>query len=668
MSSSLFNPEPTMDDLIQSGRHCYAVQKYERALPFFTRCDNPYHILALDLRAASYGALGKLDDAMNDAEWILELAPRLSDGYLRLGKVAQLQKKDEYAWRVYTAGIEVNKEFVVGFSPGLQQLYYARKPLHRRFFRQDPLCLPSELVTRIFLHLNFTEILVLLRVCKKWKRTLTSPSHGPLWRNIIFPNRVLRSTPGVWAMKKILSWAGAGGARKIVIPRNMVMTLSGSGSTFVDLLTESPSLEYLEIGLLSQDIWFPPDDKRWNRLRHVSVQSQHRCFYEITVDHPQGFPQSFLQNAASSLENLEFVGIPKQWFNWPPLMPLLPKVKTLRMDHFEHGKNDRISFRILPLSTAFPSLEQLWTGPNLPHLDSDPGEVGLERMETIWPHLKVFIFDSHGFSWGDFADLSENRTLSTLRELRCLNRGNSLQHVRFRVVKKRRPCISIDLRGILPELDDAQRFEYQYLHSFRSNLVCISPDGARTLLYNGIMTKQLRSFDIVFPQESTTAIDRAGDASIRHLKGYEWARGAPSIHTIGCFNFRFPDNPKNDEDLPLPDFLASFPNLRTLEIYSSQYKNKPLETWISDFLMGWSRHPQDVPGNSIATSTFTNHSQDSEFVNVVVAIIRRTHLRTIYTTDVKGPALYQLRQAAREHDVELIDKLRSQQWPMPLSE
>ncbi|CCE29639.1 uncharacterized protein CPUR_03486 [Claviceps purpurea 20.1] len=597
MSSSLFNPEPTMDDLIQSGRHCYAVQKYERALPFFTRCDNPYHILALDLRAASYGALGKLDDAMNDAEWILELAPRLSDGYLRLGKVAQLQKKDEYAWRVYTAGIEVNKEFVVGFSPGLQQLYYARKPLHRRFFRQDPLCLPSELVTRIFLHLNFTEILV------------------------------LRSTPGVWAMKKILSWAGAGGARKIVIPRNMVMTLSGSGSTFVDLLTESPSLEYLEIGLLSQDIWFPPDDKRWNRLRHVSVQSQHRCFYEITVDHPQGFPQSFLQNAASSLENLEFVGIPKQWFSRPPLMPLLPK---------------------LPLSTAFPSLEQLWTGPNLPHLDSDPGEVGLERMETIWPHLKVFIFDSHGFSWGDFADLSENRTLSTLRELRCLNRGNSLQHVRFRVVKKRRPCISIDIRGILPELDDAQRFEYQYLHSFRSNLVCISPDGARTLLYNGIMTKQLSSFDIVFPQESTTAIDRAGDAR--------------------CFNFRFPDNPKNDEDLPLPDFLASFPNLRTLEIYSAQYKNKSLETWISDFLMGWSRRPQDVPGNSIATSTFTNHSQDSEFVNVVVAIIRRTHLRTIYTTDVKGPALDQLRQAAREHDVELIDKLRSQQWPMPLSE
>ncbi|CCE29626.1 uncharacterized protein CPUR_03473 [Claviceps purpurea 20.1] len=147
------------------------------------------------------------------------------------------------------------------------------------------------------------------------------------------------------------------------------------------------------------------------------------------------------------------------------------------------------------------------------------------------------------------------------------------------------------------------------------------------------MTKQLGSFDIVFPDESTTAIGRVGDASIRHLKAYEWARGAPSIHTMGCHHFRFRSDPKNDEDLPLPQFLASFPNLRTLEIYSAQYSYEP-----------------------------------SEFVNVVVAIMKRTHLKTIYTTDVEGAALGQLKQAAREHDVELIDKLRPQQWPMPLSE
>ncbi|CCE29625.1 uncharacterized protein CPUR_03472 [Claviceps purpurea 20.1] len=168
MSSSLFNPVLSMDDLIQSGRHCCAIQKYERALPFFTRaigscpctrglqrrrctcknfkrgagqggsiskevmhpcycdvgilfkkCDNPYHILALDLRAASHEAMGRLDDAMNDAEWMVELAPRLPDGYLRLGKVARLQNNYEYAWGMYTTGIEINEEFVMGLSPRL---------------------------------------------------------------------------------------------------------------------------------------------------------------------------------------------------------------------------------------------------------------------------------------------------------------------------------------------------------------------------------------------------------------------------------------------------------------------------------------------------------------------------------------------------------------------
>ncbi|KAG6158315.1 hypothetical protein E4U11_004789 [Claviceps purpurea] len=158
-----------MADLIKSGRRCHATGKYKRALTFFTkamrscscssgakldkctcrdfekiasqggsifkeaveicpcnvgillkRCDDPHHIQALDFRAASYEALGKLNQAIKDAEWILELAPRLPDGYLCLGRIARQQKKDEYAWKIYTAGIEAMQDSAVESSPKLE--------------------------------------------------------------------------------------------------------------------------------------------------------------------------------------------------------------------------------------------------------------------------------------------------------------------------------------------------------------------------------------------------------------------------------------------------------------------------------------------------------------------------------------------------------------------
>jgi F-box/TPR repeat protein Pof3 len=45
----------------------------------FNKCDNMHHIQALDYRAATFEAIGELERARRDAEWILELAPRLPD-------------------------------------------------------------------------------------------------------------------------------------------------------------------------------------------------------------------------------------------------------------------------------------------------------------------------------------------------------------------------------------------------------------------------------------------------------------------------------------------------------------------------------------------------------------------------------------------------------------
>lgn len=45
----------------------------------FSKCDNALHIQALDYRAATFEALKELDRARKDAEWMLELSPRLPD-------------------------------------------------------------------------------------------------------------------------------------------------------------------------------------------------------------------------------------------------------------------------------------------------------------------------------------------------------------------------------------------------------------------------------------------------------------------------------------------------------------------------------------------------------------------------------------------------------------
>lgn len=45
----------------------------------FNKCDKSAHIQALDYRAATFEQLEELERAKKDAEWMLELAPRLPD-------------------------------------------------------------------------------------------------------------------------------------------------------------------------------------------------------------------------------------------------------------------------------------------------------------------------------------------------------------------------------------------------------------------------------------------------------------------------------------------------------------------------------------------------------------------------------------------------------------
>ncbi|KAG6156418.1 hypothetical protein E4U11_005619 [Claviceps purpurea] len=578
-----------------------------------------------------YEALNKLDRAKKDAEWMLELAPRLPDGYLRMGNIARLQKNDEYAWKMYTAGIEATKETAVGSSPKLQQLFDARKPLYRRFFRCDPLSLPTEIVAYIFSYLEISQLLFCLRVCKKWRRTLTSPVHCKLWRAVELTNRFHKPVLSVDDVKWILSCAGDGGARKIEISGREAC----SQSTLTLLLKGSSSLEHLKFWNL-RNLSLPSNEKICNQLKYV-------CFTtsaQNAVDGPGGFPQTFLQNAASTLEHLDFMGIPKQWYDSVQSIPLFPNLKTLRIgDHEvqpetldlpysdeEYDDGEISSFPIFFLSIAFPNLEQLWIGPYVPYLKADSVEIWRDKWEEVWPHLKVLISDPHTST----ADDPNQDSHVTIRYLTCLN---SLQHISLEFEDEFDPVDWPFMFGdsnkiLFPELDVTQHSEFKHLRSFRSSTMVLSPPAARNMLSNAIETGQLTSFDIVFPPR-----DYTGVLSIRHLEEYEWLRGVPSIHTLGFYQCNLRSSSKNDKDLLLPQFLATFPNLRTLSL-------EPL-----------SGRPR------------------AELARELLAILKVTNLKTIYLrteSHYKDGLMKHVKQAARDRGVKLIGDRQEQQWPVPL--
>ncbi|CCE29320.1 uncharacterized protein CPUR_03013 [Claviceps purpurea 20.1] len=493
------------------------------------KCDNVHHIEALNGRAAAFEAMGDLDRATHDAERILVLAPELPDGYLRLGNIAQLQKNGDFAWEIYTMGIEAVKETTTDLSPKLQSM----------------------------------------------------------------------------------------------------LTL---------LLDKSPCLEYLKIKYLQDEIVFHTNGKTWNRLRYFSFGAG--CLgplLQFRVDEPGGFPCSFLQDAASSLQHLDFVGIPVEWYDSEPFIPFLPKLKTLRINGTvsEWSEEElKLLFPIYPLSVAFPRLEQLCIGPEIPYFDPEPVSMWRDKREDIWPHLKVLIFEVHNFEEPSFETA---RTRSALRCLTCINRGNSLQHI---ALDFHQGWPDMDIFSgsddLLPDFDIVQDSEFKNLRSFKSTSLSISPEGARNLLSKAIQTNQLTSFDIVFP---TYYDDSPLEARhVDHLRGYDWARGAPSIQSLGCYGLRLHPPPNNDQD-HLVCFLATFPNLRTLSI--------------------------ECKWDDIA-----------DYVSLLGKILRQTHLETMYMQLVDNEACVPLERAARDRGVrlmELSDRFvrqyaYSREWPVSLGE
>ncbi|KAG6168447.1 hypothetical protein E4U11_005646 [Claviceps purpurea] len=434
-------------------------------------------------------------------------------------------------------------------------------------------------------------------------------------------------------------------------------------SMFMLLLSKSPCLEYLKIENLPANISFPTDGRSWNQLRHFSLEGgEYGFLYQRPVEDPGGFPCLFLQDAAGSLEHLDFVGIPEEWYTTEdPFIPFLPKLKTLRLNeqhHFHLRRSDSAEFSLplYPLAVAFPRLEQLCIGDDIPYFDPEPVSIWRDKRDDIWPHLKVLIFEVTHY---EEPSLNTARTRSALRCLTCLNRGNSLKHIELEFYwgwSERDIFSGGD--DLLPDSDIVQDAEFKNLRSFKSRTLSIPPKGARNLLSKAVQTNQLTSFDIVFPLNYphqpgwSSREDRdVGERHADHLKGYDWVRGAPSIQSLGCYALCLNCPSENEQEHFLLHFLASFPNLRTLSI----------DCYFDEM---------------------------DDYASFLVEILRFTHLETIYTchlqvmnSDVvyhKGGAAARLMQAARDRGVQLmalsdlsgeyVSDPSPREWPVSLEE
>ncbi|VUC20263.1 unnamed protein product [Clonostachys rosea] len=549
----------------------------------FSRCNNSLHIQALSYRAATFEAMSELVRARKDAEWILELAPSLPDGYLRLGKVARLQKKNEFAWKIFNAGIDACSSTEASNSRAFKQLFEARKPLHARYFRHDPFQLPLDVVQLIVSRLDFLSLLRCLLVSKSWKRSLTGPENHHLWRELDFVATKPRRAPSTAAIIKLLSYSG-NDARHIRIGDAARFFLTQS--KFRMFLRAARQLEYLELHHQAErtDIENPAAKNAPRSLKHLVLSD-----YET--------PQNLVIANSNSLQSIEISDLKLR--RGPFAFPQVPSLKNLL--------------------ACFPNLEQLFL---------NSVSLACRTSEAIsWPQLRVLSMNVH------FLDI-ELQPFAGLPRLILMDEWEHLQHLEIQAGRTRADPKGLSfLRGDLEILEndgpvETSSFRFKELKSLHLDRVVLDPLASSQMLGTSIENGSLGSLDIVFdcPLDEYTAASYSCQRIIEH----EWLCGSPSIRHIGVFDFRFRRYPIKDSDMPLPDFLGSFPNLETLDIRSEAYES-------------------------------------TEFAGLIVDILKKTKLKTVYQSGAIGYDLDILRKSARQVGVEVVSGLPPRVWPMPIT-
>ncbi|KAH7149550.1 hypothetical protein B0J13DRAFT_621398 [Dactylonectria estremocensis] len=588
----------------------------------FNKCDNALHIQALDYRAATFEALQELNRAQRDAEWILELAPRVLEGYLRLGKIARLQKKYEFAWKVYNTGIEVGKIHGLGANPKMQTLYTLRQPLQRRFSRRDPLKNPQEIVQRIFHFIDFATLVRCLRVSKSWRGYVSSRGNERLWRAFIFQKEFpLRFAPSTAAVKALLSYSG-NDVREVIISNAQRFRLTQK--KFNAILQASKNLERLSMReAINEQLQIPARRPLvFNKLAHVQLEN--------FLKSQPNFLRMLVIHCAETLQSLHLSALPAVGSRTDLELPNLPQLKLLWLE--EHDSPYPLRLEIFTFAAKSPRVQHLRLHDVRLGYDELHRDISSTEIDELWKDLKTFTLGVEDITVWD------PETAEIVQKLTALRRGTDFQHIDFDFHWKwdeHGPLARGGLRRMFNHqltpltVNGVDLYnQYDDLRSMRLTHAVISSTVMERSVAGAVQAGKLHTLDLVFPLERHGSAE--GAASTEYLREHEWLRGATSIRNMGVFNFRFRSHPRDDE-MPLPAFLASFPNLETLEIRSQHY---------------------DI----------------TEFYTVLEAILKVTKLRTLYQTAMQGVLLDWLTALTEKAGVELISGTRPREWPRPIED
>lgn len=252
------------------------------------------------------------------------------------------------------------------------------------------------------------------------------------------------------------------------------------------------------------------------------------------------------------------------------------------------------------------------------------GHFGREKGEKSFSHLHTLIarYD---------AVMNANR-FRGIAVVMSSERGHNLRHLDFQAPHES-DLGDVVLPAFNP-LDSERQLENSYpgLEVFRLKNGHLPPNRMQGLLQEPVRKGILSHIDITFPQEEINPV-RSGARSCTVISEHEWLRGSESIRSLGLNGFHFRKFATREADMPLPGFVASFPNLEALEI--------------------------DAP----------SHHEEEDALLVVKDILKAAQLqereiRTIQVAQLKGFALEKLRVLAQEFGVEAIPEQPPRHyWP-----
>ncbi|KAM3464504.1 hypothetical protein MY5147_005878 [Beauveria neobassiana] len=484
----------------------------------FNKCDNPVHIKALDYRAATFESMKELDRAKRDAEWILELAPRLPDVCARTSPMA--------VQRVRCLGVSKQWQRTLmsrDFASLWKDLDFTGSSTPRRPPRIDFLkklvAGAGRDVRRLVIEeqnhrfqLSQAKLFVLLQGAVRLEHLELS-----------CPDNTLRIPPtaGICKTLKTLSLRlFAAEPKKSAIGLDYIPACA---YPFELLNPVAETIETLHLSGLPMS-WFREQDVPcMPRLKYLHLQ--------MRTGSTALFPILHMGSKTPVLEQLWLQDtLPDRSSDWEyQWSKIWPNFKALIVA----GSNSSTAARF-SISLVILLLSSLNHGHKLEYIDLD-------------------------LPWSPNPDAVAIEPLT-------LEPGPAIQKV-------------WNMASTVLDPESNWQNEYRSLKAIRLANAVLNPESLQQVAQRQAAAGQLHTLDLVFPPESLAT--PAGAVSSAHLAKYEWLAGSPGIRCMSISQFRFRPFPRTSDDLPLPAFLATFPKLETLEIRSEHYDEAEMCSVIS---------------------------------------------------------------------------------------